>query len=144
MHLSRKKTFVPAVLAITIAVGGGLAGCSTGSSSGSSSGGSSSTNASSSASAATIPSSFPKSDVPVVDGKVLVAQGDAATGWSVTVIPTSKTGFADAKAALEQAGYKAEPNAKATATSTTIFDGPKYTVILSTPGSAVTYAVSPA
>ena len=139
MHLSRKKLFVPAVMAITIAVGGGLAGCSTGSDSGSSS----SPSASASTSTATIPSSFPKSDVPIVDGKVLVATGDADTGWSVTVIPTSKTGFADAKAALEKAGFKAEPNAKATDTSTTIFDGPKYTVILSTPGQAVTYAVSP-
>ena len=139
MHLSRKKLFVPAVMAITIAVGGGLAGCSTGTSSGSST--SSSTSASSAT--ATLPSSFPKSDVPIVDGKILVAQGDADTGWSVTVIPTSKTGFADAKAALEKAGFKAEPNAKATDTSTTIFDGPKYTVILSTPGHAVTYAVSP-
>ncbi len=139
MHLSRKKLFVPAALAITIAVGGGLAGCSTGSSSGSSS----SASAAAGSDTATIPSSFPKSDVPVVDGKILVAKGDADTGWSVTVIPTSKTGFADAKAALEKAGFKAEPNAKATATSTTIFDGPKYTVILSTPGQAVTYAVSP-
>lgn len=139
MHLSRKNLFVPAALAITIAVGGGLAGCSTGSSSGSSS----TASASSSSAAATLPSSFPKSDVPVIDGKILVAQGDADTGWSVTVIPTSKTGFADAKAALEKAGFKAEPNPKATDTSTTIFDGPKYTVILSTPGSAVTYAVSP-
>jgi hypothetical protein len=141
MHLSRKKLFVPAALAITIAVGGGLAGCSTGTSSDGSS--SSSTSASDSGTA-TIPSSFPKSDVPIVDGKILVAKGDADTGWSVTVIPTAKTGFADAKAALEKAGFKAEPNAKATDTSTTIFDGPKYTVILSTPGQAVTYAVSPA
>ena len=139
MHLSRKKLFVPAVMAITIAVGGGLAGCSTGTSSG----GSTSSSTSASTGTATLPSSFPKSDVPVVDGKILVAQGDADTGWSVTVIPTSKTGFADAKAALEKAGFKAEPNAKATDTSTTIFDGPKYTVILSTPGTAVTYAVSP-
>ena len=139
MHLSRKKLFVPAVLAITIAVGGGLAGCSTGSSPGSSS----SASAGATSATATIPASFPKSDVPIVEGKVLVAKGDPTTGWSVTVIPTAKTGFADAKAALEKAGFKAEPNAKATDTSTTIFDGPKYTVILSTPGTAVTYAVSP-
>jgi hypothetical protein len=141
MHLSRKKLFVPAALAITIAVGGGLAGCST---STSSDGSSSSSTSASDSGTATIPSSFPKSDVPIVDGKILVAKGDADTGWSVTVIPTAKTGFADAKAALEKAGFKAEPNAKATDTSTTIFDGPKYTVILSTPGQAVTYAVSPA
>lgn len=140
MHLSRKKLFVPAVMAITIAVGGGLAGCSTGTSS---SGGSTSSSTSASSGTASLPSSFPKSDVPIVDGKILVAKGDADTGWSVTVIPTAKTGFADAKAALEKAGFKAEPNAKATDTSTTIFDGPKYTVILSTPGTAVTYAVSP-
>ena len=139
MHLSRKKLFVPAVVAITIALGGGLAGCSTGTTSGSSS----TASAGASSATATLPSSFPKSDVPIVDGKILVAKGDADTGWSVTVIPTSKTGFADAKAALEKAGFKAEPNAKATDTSTTIFDGPKYTVILSTPGQAVTYAVSP-
>ncbi len=139
MHLSRRKLFVPAALAITIAVGGGLAGCSTGSSSG----GSSSPSASASTASATLPSSFPKSDVPIIPGEIHVAQGDAATGWSVTVIPTSKTGFADAKAALEKAGFQAEPNAKATATSTTVFDGPKYTVVLSTPGTAVTYAVSP-
>lgn len=140
MHSSRKSVFVPAVLAIAIAVGGGLAGCSSGSSG---SGASSTPSASATEEHTTLPASFPKSDVPLIAGDILVAKGDADTGWSVTINPSSKTGFDDAKAALTKAGFTAEANPNATATSTVIFDGPKYTVLLSTPGTAVTYAVSP-
>ena len=136
MHLSRKKLFVPAALAITIAVGGGLAGCSTGPSSGSSS---TSTSASSSSDTATIPSSFPKSDVPLIEGTILVARGDADNGWSVTVMPEGKTGFADAKAALEKAGYKAAAGATDTKA---VFTNDKYTVAVGTPGVSVTYLVT--
>ncbi|MFF1635414.1 hypothetical protein [Leifsonia sp. NPDC058248] len=132
MH-SRKKLFVPAVIAAALTIGS-LAACSSGTS-----GGDSSPSASETVTAATLPASFPKSDVPIIDGTILVARGDKDNGWSVTVQPQNKTGFADAKAALEKAGYK--PAAGATDTKA-VFTNDKYTVAVGTPGVSVTYLVT--
>ena len=133
MQHTRKKLFIPAVIAAAITIGS-LAGCSSGTASDSSS-----PSASESASSQTLPSSFPKSDVPLIDGTILVARGDKDNGWSVTVQPTTKTGFADAKAALEKAGYKAS----GTATDTkALYVNDKYTVAVGTPGVSVTYLVT--
>lgn len=133
MQHTRKKLFVPAVIAAALTIGS-LAGCSSGSGSDTSS-----PSASESASSQSLPSSFPKSDVPIIDGTILVARGDKDNGWSVTVQPTTKTGFADAKAALEKAGYKAS----GTATDTkAIYVNDKYTVAVGTPGVSVTYLVT--
>ena len=134
MHQTHKKLFIPAVIAAALTIGS-LAGCSTGADSGSSS----SPSASESASSQTLPSSFPKSDVPLVDGTILVARGDKENGWSVTVQPTTKTGFADAKAALEKAGYKASGTAT---DSKAVYVNDKYTVAIGTPGVSVTYLVT--
>ncbi|GAA1448345.1 hypothetical protein [Leifsonia poae] len=133
MQHTRKKLFVPAVIAAALTIGS-LAGCSSGSGSDTSS-----PSASESASSQSLPSSFPKSDVPIIDGTILVARGDKDNGWSVTVQPTTKTGFADAKAALEKAGYKAS----GTATDTkALYVNDKYTVAVGTPGVSVTYLVT--
>ncbi|MGH1524690.1 hypothetical protein ACRAWC_11895 [Leifsonia sp. L25] len=85
------------------------------------------------------PSDFPKSDVPIVAGTVLVANGDHNDGWSVTVQPKDKNGFADAKAALEKAGYTVQPGAT---DSKAVYKNDKYTVAIGTPGVAVTYLVT--
>lgn len=136
MH-TRKKLFVPAVIAAALTLGS-LAGCASGSGSGSST--SSTPSASeSSAPAETLPSDFPKSDVPLIDGTILVARGDKDNGWSVTVQPSGKTGFADAKAALEKAGYKAAAGAS---DSKAVYTNAKYTVAIGTPGVSVTYLVT--
>jgi hypothetical protein len=132
MH-SRKKLFVPAVIAAALTIGS-LAACSSGAGSATSS-----ASASETASAATLPASFPKSDVPIIDGTILVARGDKDNGWSVTVQPQNKTGFADAKAALEKAGYKATAGAT---DSKAVFTNDKYTVAVGTPGVSVTYLVT--
>jgi hypothetical protein len=131
---SNRSLLAPAALvaALTIA---SLAGCSSGTS------GSSSTPSASSSSAAseTLPSDFPKKDVPLIDGAILVARGDAANGWSVTVQPKNKTGFADAGALLTKAGYT--PQGAATDTKA-VFTNDKYTVAVGTPGVSVTYLVT--
>jgi hypothetical protein len=134
MH-SRKKLFVPAVIAAALTIGS-LAACSTGTGGGY---GGSTPSASETAATATLPASFPKSDVPLVDGTILVARGDKDNGWSVTVQPQNKTGFADAKAALEKAGYTVAAGATDTKA---VFTNDKYTVAVGTPGVSVTYLVT--
>ncbi len=53
--------------------------------------------------------------------------------------PTGKTGFADAKAALEKAGYTVQAGAT---DSKAVYTNAKYTVAVGTPGVAVTYVVT--
>ncbi|WP_025156160.1 hypothetical protein [Leifsonia aquatica] len=122
---------VALVAALSIAT---LAGCSSTGSDSSSTSSSSSTQA-----AASLPSDFPKSDVPLVDGQVVVARGDKDNGWSVTVQPTTKTGFADATAALEKAGYTKQAGST---DSKAVYTNDKYTVAVGTPGVSVTYTIT--
>ncbi|WP_431278964.1 hypothetical protein [Leifsonia poae] len=136
MHNAHKKLFVPAVIAATLTIAS-LAGCSGGTGTGY--GSSASPSASATAESATLPSSFPKNDVPLIDGTIIVARGDAENGWSVTVMPKGKTGFADATAALEKAGFT--PTTPAT-DSKAVYANDKYTVAVGTLGVSVTYTVT--
>ena len=86
-----------------------------------------------------LPSDFPKADVPLVDGTVVVARGDKDNGWSVTVQPKGKTGFADAQSALKAKGFTEQPGATDTKA---VYTNDKYTVAVGTPGVAVTYTVT--
>ena len=132
---TNSKMLVPAALVAALSIAA-LTGCS------GSGGGSSATpsaSASQEATSKSLPSDFPKSDVPIVAGTVIVANGDHNDGWSVTVQPKDKNGFADAKAALEKAGYTVQPGAS---DSKAVYTNAKYTVAISTPGVAVTYAVT--
>ncbi|MFF1571578.1 hypothetical protein ACFVWR_02440 [Leifsonia sp. NPDC058292] len=133
MQNARKKMFIPAVFAAAITIGS-LAGCS-----GTGDASTSTPSASESSASASLPSSFPKSDVPLIDGDILVARGDKDNGWSVTVQPEGKTGFADAKSKLEQAGYTLSGTAS---DSKATYINDKYTVGVGTPGVSVTYTVT--
>src|SRR4051812_19613420 len=99
LHLSstpRSITTKAVVAGVTaLAAATLLAGCATGSSGSSSTG----TPSASSASSQKVPANFPKS-VPLVDGDVIVARGDADNGWSATISPDSKGGFTRAANAL--------------------------------------------
>ncbi|WP_374008791.1 hypothetical protein [Leifsonia sp. LS-T14] len=86
-----------------------------------------------------LPSDFPKADVPLVDGTVVVARGDKDNGWSVTVRPSGKTGFADAQSALKDKGFTEQPGSS---DSKAVFTNDKYTVAIGTPGVSVTYTVT--
>jgi hypothetical protein len=55
------------------------------------------------------------------------------------VQPKDKNGFADAKSALEKAGYTVQAGAT---DSKAVYTNAKYTVAVSTPGVAVTYIVT--
>lgn len=132
---TRITLLAPAALVAALSIAT-LAGCS---STGSDSSSSASSSSSSSQTSAPLPSDFPKSDVPLVDGQVVVARGDKDNGWSVTVQPTGKTGFADATAALEKAGYTKQAGAT---DSKAIYTNDKYTVAVGTPGVSVTYTVT--
>ncbi|MDN4613612.1 hypothetical protein P5G50_04015 [Leifsonia sp. F6_8S_P_1B] len=129
-----RNTLFPAaiVAALTIA---SLAGCSGTASESGSTPSASATQAASEK----LPSDFPKSDVPLVDGQVVVARGDKDNGWSVTVQPKNNSGFADAKSALEKAGYTQQAGGTETKV---IYTSDKYTVAVGTPGVSVTYTVT--
>ena len=130
---TRTTLFAPAALVAALSIAT-LAGCSsTGSDS------SATPSASQTQASASLPSDFPKSDVPLVDGQIVVARGDKENGWSVTVQPSSKTGFADATAALEKAGYTQQAGATDTKA---VYTNDKYTVAVGTPGVSVTYTIT--
>ena len=128
-----RAVIAPAALALILVTGAALSGCSDGAS------GQADATATQSASAP-LPADFPKTDVPLIDGDVLVATGDAESGWSITVIPSAKGGLAAAVKLLGTAGYTTSSSKPASA----YLSGPKYDVLLSSPGDTVTYAVSPA
>ncbi|MCI0156731.1 hypothetical protein KNO15_08490 [Leifsonia shinshuensis] len=132
---ANSKLLVPAAIVAALSIAS-LTGCSGG---GSGSSSSPTATASQEATSKSLPSDFPKSDVPLVDGTIIVANGDHNDGWSVTVQPKDKTGFAAAKAALEKAGYTVQAGAT---DSKAVYTNAKYTVAVSTPGVAVTYAVT--
>lgn len=129
----QKRMLIPAVIAAALTIGS-LAGCSTGGRSDTTP-----TDSASASAAETLPSSFPKKDVPLIDGTIMVARGDKDNGWSVTIQPTGTTGFSDARAALQKAGYKAQSSATDTKA---VYTTDAYTVAVGTPGVAVTYTVT--
>jgi hypothetical protein len=144
-----RHPFVPAAIVAALTIGS-LAACSSGgntnyvsshtpASSSSSSSSSSEGGSSEGAKSEELPSDFPKADVPLVDGTIVVARGDKVNGWSVTVQPSSKDAFADAKSALEGKGYTQEPGATDTAA---VYKNAAYTVSVKTPGVSVTYSVT--
>lgn len=121
---------------VALATAGLLTGCAGGTGSGSAP--ASSSSSSSSTSSVALPASFPKT-VPLVKGSIAVAAGDANDGWSVTVEPSGKKGFADATAALAQGGFTKQAGSSSTQAT---FQNAGYTVSVSTPGESVTYIVS--
>ncbi|MGN6762063.1 MAG: hypothetical protein ACTHJI_12150 [Leifsonia sp.] len=141
-----RNPFVPAAIVAALTIGS-LAACSSNGNSNyvtpqtasSSSSSSSSGGSSEAATPEALPSDFPKNDVPIIDGTIVVARGDKVNGWSVTVQPSGKTGFADAKSALEGKGYKVQPGATDKAA---VYTNGTYTVGLKTPGVSVTYNVT--
>ena len=128
-----RAVFTPAAVAIALVAGAALSGCSADAST------PAATTATQSASAS-LPADFPKADVPLLKGDVLVATGEADSGWSVTVVPTGKGGLAAAVKLLNKAGYTTSSSKPASA----YLSGPKYDILLSSPGETVTYAISPA
>jgi hypothetical protein len=144
-----RNPFVPAVIVAALTIGS-LAACSSGGntnyvSSHTPSSSSSQTAGSGSGSdegqkSEELPSDFPKADIPLVDGTVVVARGDKDNGWSVTVQPSEKkTGFADAQSALTAKGFTEQPGSTETKA---VYTSDKYTVAVGTPGVSVTYTVT--
>ena len=141
-----RNPFVPAAIVAALTIGS-LAACSSNGNSNyvtpqtasSSSSSSSAEGSSDGAKSEELPSDFPKDDVPLVDGTVVVARGDKDNGWSVTVQPSGKDAFADAKKALEDKGYTQQAGASDTAA---VYTNDKYTVSVKTPGVSVTYSVT--
>lgn len=132
--MSTRSSVVPAVLVAALAIGS-LAACATPQ-------GSSDTatpTATSSAQSEPLPADFPKDDVPLIPGTIAVAAGDEANGWSVTVDPATKSGFADARAALAAKGFT---QSAGTSKNRALFTSDAYTVYVSTPGISVTYTIT--
>jgi hypothetical protein len=134
-HLSKTTSVSLSVVALLSV--GLLTGCS-GGAGGASAPTSSSPSAEASSASVALPSDFPKA-VPLVDGDIATANGDANDGWTATVSPKGSNGFAGAVAALKKAGFTAQPGATARQTT---FQDAHYSVSVSTPGQSVTYIVS--
>lgn len=141
-----RNPFVPAVIVAALTIGS-LAACTSGGNTNyvtshtpsSSSQAGSSSGSDAGQKSEELPSDFPKADVPLVDGTVVVARGDKDNGWSVTVQPKGKTGFADAQSALKAKGFTEQPGATETKA---VYTNDKYTVAIGTPGVSVTYTVT--
>ncbi|MGO4535732.1 hypothetical protein [Leifsonia sp. 2MCAF36] len=84
-----------------------------------------------------LPASFPTKEVPLLSGTLLVAAGDAAEGWSVTVDPTEGD-LKAAESALEAAGFNESRVTKGSA----MLQNSQYTVAVQSPGKTVTYLVT--
>ncbi|MFZ7088944.1 hypothetical protein [Curtobacterium sp. RRHDQ10] len=143
LHLSSttRSTSTKAVSAgvTVLAAAALLSGCATGPSGSSATGPASASSTSTPSSAAQeLPANFPKA-VPLVDGDVIVARGDADNGWSATISPDTKGGFARAAAALEKAGFTKSDGGSGTQATYTDAD---YSVSISTPGTSVSYLIS--
>lgn len=121
-----KKHVVPQIAVCVVSIGLGLGGCA-----------SVTPGTTHTSSAARLPSSFPAHQVPILAGRLLVASGDAADGWSVTVDPSSG-GLASAEAELKSAGFEVTHSSESSATLT----GSDYTVLVQTPGKSLTYVVT--
>lgn len=91
-----------------------------------------------------LPADFPAS-VPIIDGTVELAGGAATDeGWVVVLSSEATDPLADARAAIEGAGFREDPTmAQATAAGSVYSDG-EYLVILAGEGGTVTYTVTPA
>ena len=141
-----RNPFVPAAIVAALTIGS-LAACSSDGNSnyvtpqtpGASSSSTPAAGSSDEATSEELPSDFPKDDVPLIDGTVVVARGNKADGWSITVQPKGKDGFAEAKSQLEAKGYTAQPDAT---DSKAVYSNDKYTVAVGTPGVSVTYTVT--
>lgn len=83
---------------------------------------------------AALPADFPTSQVPLVDGTVLTAEGNAKDGWGVTVQATQRGGnvLDDAVKKLIDAGYTESQRTNA---------GGSSVVVLSSGGGGQTYWV---
>src|SRR4051794_33062972 len=147
MNMRTRNPFVPAVIVAALTIGS-LAACSSGGNTNyvsshtpsSSSQAGSGSGSDAGQKSEELPSDFPKADVPLVDGTVVVARGDKDNGWSVTVQPSEKkTGFADAQTALKDKGFTEQPGSSETKA---VYTSDKYTVAVGTPGVSVTYTVT--
>ena len=132
--MSTRSSVVPAILVAALTIGS-LAACATAQGSNDTA----TPTATSSPKSEPLPADFPKSDVPLIPGTVAVAGGDEVNGWSVTIDPTSKTGFADARAALTTKGFTQSASASK---NRALFSSDEYTVYISTPGISVTYTIT--
>jgi hypothetical protein len=151
------------VVAVAIAAGFALTGCSVGgsptavsSTAASSSGGHSSPSVSASSddagtdssdADATLPKTFPKDDVPLIDGK-LVYTADLGTGW-IVFIKADDFGdaYKDASGKLTDAGFSKSQEVATDQGDVAAFTTDKYQVIVTagtdaTYGKAVSYTVT--
>ena len=142
-----RTPFVPAAIVAALTIGS-LAACSSGGGNtnyvsshtpAASSSATAGSDSGSSAKSEELPSDFPKDDVPIIDGTVVVARGDKDNGWSVTVQPKGENGFADAQSQLKEKGFTEQPGST---DSKAVFTSDTYTVAVGTPGVSVTYAVT--
>lgn len=92
-----------------------------------------------------LPEGFPES-VPVIEGDIAVGAGGGSTGadgWTVVVTSDTADPMADAKAALESAGYSDDPSISTDGGGAAAYSNDEYTVLLIGQGENISYTVTP-
>lgn len=91
-----------------------------------------------------LPDDFPES-VPVIDGDVAVGAGgnSDAPGWTVVITSTAADPMADAKAALEAAGFTDDEAITSDGGGAAVYSNGEYSVLLVGQGKSVSYTVTP-
>lgn len=89
-----------------------------------------------------LPAGWP-SDVPVIEGTVLVGAGNASQGrWVVTIDSPSSDPLGEARSQLEDAGYTADKSASAGGTGTVTLANSAYSVLLVSNADGIVYTVT--
>lgn len=92
-----------------------------------------------------LPEGFPES-VPVIEGEISVGAGGEAggqEGWTVVVTSDAADPMADAKAALESAGFSDDPSISTDGGGAAAYSNDEYTVLLIGQGKNISYTVTP-
>ncbi len=90
-----------------------------------------------------LPSDFPES-VPLIDGEISFAGGSGGgEGWIVMVTSDAADPIADARAALESAGFTEDTTVSGGGMGAVVYSNAEHLVLLAGDGTTVSYTVTP-
>jgi hypothetical protein len=90
-----------------------------------------------------LPDDFPDS-IPVIDGTIELAGGaEGMDGWVVVLSSEASDPLAEARTALEGAGFGEDPTLSDTTAGGSVYGNGEFMVILAGEGGTVTYTVAP-
>lgn len=88
-----------------------------------------------------LPADFPTS-VPIIDGEIeLTGDAGGGEGWVVVLTSSAADPMAEAKAALQDAGFTEQTGVSGQVAAGTLYGDGEHTVVLAGDGTTVTYTV---